>query len=164
MTTYFPVRRSSSGAPQFSPTLDGNQYTVIVRWSLFGQRYYVDCYDQSGTLQFSRPLIESPGGQTIQTLAYDELSGLAQGTTDAPHGFQIGSTTMLTVSGAAPDVYNGSFLVLATGPDTFSYPLVVSADPGAASAAGVLSYDISMTAGYFASTLVYRNGVFAVSP
>ena len=164
MTTFYPVQQSTIGPPQFTATLDGNPYIVTVVWSLFGQRYYVNCFDLSGNLQFSRPLIESLPGLTISTLAFDELTGLVLGTTDQPHGYKIGSTTQLTISGASPDIYNGTFLVFAAGPSSFSFPLSVSSDPGAATAAGVLSYIISIAAGYFNSTLVYRQGQFEVSP
>lgn len=163
MTT-FPVAPSNTGPPQFTPTFDGDQYIVRVVWSLFGQRYYVSCYDLFGNLIFNVPLTESPTGVDIQTLDYDELSGLAEGVATGPHGFKTGSTTRLTIAGASPDIYNGTFLVLATGPTSFSFPLTVSSYPGPATMAGVLSFDISMSAGYFTSTLVYRNSSFVVSP
>lgn len=164
MTTFYPVQRSLVGPPQFNPTFDDNQYVVSLRWSLFDQRYYVQCLDLVGTLIFYEPLIESPGGISIESLSYDTLQGVVNGTTNGPHGFKIGSTTRLTVSGTAPTDYNGSFLVLATGPDAFSYPLTVDTVPDPASVSGVLSFDISIAGDYFSSTLVFRNGQFEVSP
>lgn len=163
MTTYAFIP-SASSAPQFTPTLDGNQYNVSVIWSLYGQRYTVLCKDLNGNVIFNVPLIESPASQAIETLAYDELQLQAIGQTSEPHGLSIGSTTRLTISGASPAVYNGTFLVLATGADTFSYPLSASVTPSTATTPGSIGYQISLTAGYFASTMVYQNGAFTVSP
>jgi hypothetical protein len=163
LTTAYPFTPSYQGRPQFTPTFDGNQYNVFLTWSLYGQRYRVDCYDLSGNLIFETPLNESPAGVQIETLSFDDLHLCAVGMTIDPHGFAVGSTTKLTISDASPDVYNGTFLVLATSANTFSYPLAID-DPGAASQPGVLSFDMSMTAGYFSSTLLYRSGVFYVTP
>jgi hypothetical protein len=131
---------------------------------LFGQRYYVFCYDSSGVQVFSRPLIESLPGIQIDVISYDELSGLAIVTTDQPHGFKIGSTSNLTIAGATPDTYDGTYWMLATGPTTLSFPLAVSSNPGQTTVGGTLSFIISMTAPYFNTTMVYRNGQFEVSP
>jgi hypothetical protein len=164
MTTYYSVQPSQTGAPQFTATLDGLQYTIQVKWVLFGQRYYVFCYNSSGVQVFSRPLIESLPGIQIDAISYDELSGLAIVATDQPHGFKIGSTTNLTIAGASPDTYNGTYWMLATGANTLSFPLSVSSNPGQTTVAGTLSFIISMTAAYFNSTMIYRNGQFEVSP
>lgn len=45
---------------QFQPTLDGQPYTCIVLWNVFGQRYYVSCYTLAGALVFSLPMVGSP--------------------------------------------------------------------------------------------------------
>jgi len=164
MTTFYPVQPSISGAPQFTPTLDGNPYSVSVIWSLNGQRYYVNCSDLSGNLIFSRPLIETLPGLQIDALSYDELSGFSFVTTDQPHGYAIGSTISLTISGAVPDAYNGTSVMLATAPGTLSFPLSAAANPGPAMIGGALNYLISICAGYFQSTMVYRNGQFEISP
>jgi hypothetical protein len=64
---------------QFQATLDGSSYNCLVTWNLAGQRFYVSCYDLSGNLVFSLPLIGSPsfydiniaGGYfTTSTLVY----------------------------------------------------------------------------------------------
>jgi hypothetical protein len=163
MTVYSFVP-STKSPPQFQPTLDGQQYLVQVIWGLFGQRYYVKCSTIQGVLIFFLPLIESPGGQAIESLVWDEPSGLVKGATSIPHGFRLGATVALTVSGAAPVVYNGQQLVFITGPSSFEFPLAPGADPGAATIAGSLSFNISLTAGYFNSTMVYRNDAFEVNP
>lgn len=163
MTTY-PFVPSTSGAPSFQPTLDGNPYTVTIVWSLFGQRYYVQCTTLQGALIFLVALTESPGGQAIETLAWNELTGNVEGTTPVPHGYSIGATIELTISGATPSQYNGQQLVFITGTSSFEYPLDLALDPGPATTPGALSYDISLCAGYFDSTMVFRNSAFEITP
>lgn len=67
----------------FSPTLDGQVYNIVITWSLFGQRWLVNCYDLSANLVFARPLRASPdaydiniaGGYfVLSTLIYRESS------------------------------------------------------------------------------------------
>jgi hypothetical protein len=49
-------------------------------------------------------------------------------TTAAPHGFTTADTLQLTIAGATPAGYNGTFLCAVTGASTFTYPL--SVNPG----------------------------------
>jgi hypothetical protein len=53
----------------FQPTLDGQVYNIVITWSLFGQRWLVNCYSLSGTLIFARPLRSSPADQDINIAA-----------------------------------------------------------------------------------------------
>jgi hypothetical protein len=64
MTT-FAFTPSQTAAFTFQPVLDGSTYNVVVTWNIFGQRYYVNCYDLSGNLIFALPLISSPVGTPI---------------------------------------------------------------------------------------------------
>ena len=162
MTTYFPFTPSSRAAPQFRPTLDGTVYTVVVTWNVFGQRYYVNCYSQDGGRVFTLPLIESSEGIAIQTLSWDPTSHTVQATALAPHGLKLGSVVNLVITGCNPTSYNGSYACAVTSPTTFTYPMQF--DPGLLMSAGAANYLVSMTAGYFSSTLVYRARQFEVSP
>ena len=65
MTTYTQFTPSVSQNFSFQPTLDGQVYNVVVTWSLFGQRWLVNCYDLSGALVFARPLRSSPNNADI---------------------------------------------------------------------------------------------------
>lgn len=65
MTTRTQFTPSVSQNFSFEPTLDGQVYNVVVTWSLFGQRWLVNCYDLSGTLIFARPLRSSPNNMDI---------------------------------------------------------------------------------------------------
>ncbi|MDR3449357.1 MAG: hypothetical protein P4M15_06370 [Alphaproteobacteria bacterium] len=74
MTTYFPFAPSLRQAPQFSPTLDGSTYNCVCFWNLFAQRYYLNCYDGSGTLVFSRPIVETAPALAIETMTWIGLT------------------------------------------------------------------------------------------
>ena len=162
MTTYTDFQPSTQQAFQFQPTLDGNVYTVIVTWNLFGARYYINVYSLDGTLILCTALAGSPTGVAIESLDW----GLGQVfvTTSVPHNYDVGDTLELSIAGCEPDAYNGAYRCLVTGPDKLVYPL--STDPGAATSLGVVNYDISMVEQYFASTLVFReaSSQFEVSP
>ncbi len=163
MTTYFPFAPSRRNVPQFAPTLDGQQYSCTCSWNLFGQRYYLTCFDQTGTLVFSKPVVDTPAAAPINSLAWNGLSNKVTATTQAPHGYKIGSLVELTITGCAPDAYNGVFMCVITGVSAFTYAMV--ANPGANVVAGAYSQIIDIAAGYFqTSTIVYRNQTFEVSP
>jgi hypothetical protein len=54
---------------QFQATLDGVAHTIRVTWNLFGERYYVNCFTQTGARVFTLPLIGSPEGYDINLAA-----------------------------------------------------------------------------------------------
>jgi len=53
----------------FQPTIGAQQYTVVVVWQLFGQRWMVNLYTLQQALVFSRPLRASPENYDINLLA-----------------------------------------------------------------------------------------------
>lgn len=65
--------------------------------------------------------------KAITTLAWS--GSVVTVTTSAPHGWTIGQTFPVTIAGAAPTGYNGTYTGTVTGASTFTYPLV--ANPGA---------------------------------
>lgn len=159
----YPFIPSSTGTPpSFQPNFDGEQYTVSVVWGLFGQRYYIKCVDMNGNTVYQQPLIESVPGQQIASLAWNEITQVVNGTTVNPHGYQLGATIALTIAGATPSEYNGTWRVLITGANAFSYPGAFTDDPGPSGVAGTLAFVIDMNKPYFSSPLVYVNGQFAV--
>ncbi len=153
---------SNVPAPSFSPTLDGNAYKVQVVWNLFARRYYLNCYDGSDAIVFSVALVSSPASMVIQTLSWNPASLLVTATTTLPHGLPIAATVDLTIAGANPDAYNGAYGCFVTGTNAFQYS--IPSEPGPVVSPGAASYLISMCAGYFSSTLIYRGGQFEVSP
>src|SRR5271166_5419692 len=60
--------------------------------------------------------------------------GVVSVTTSSPHGYPTGITVYLTIAGATPDGYNGTFLATTTGSSAFSYPL--TNNPGSATTIG----------------------------
>lgn len=54
---------------QFNPTLDGDVYAGVVRWGLFGQRWYLFLSDLNGDLVVTLPLIASPNDYDISLVA-----------------------------------------------------------------------------------------------
>lgn len=50
---------------QFQPTLDGNVYTGIVTWNVFGRRWYLNLYALNGTRVLTVPAVQSPDDYDI---------------------------------------------------------------------------------------------------
>lgn len=163
--TDFIFTPSNQGPPfTFQPVLDGQNYTALVQWLAFGQRWYLSLYEGSSVDPiFNLPLIGSPGGVAIQSLSWN--AGLVSVVTDQPHGYRLAQTVKLTIAGCAPDAYNGVFKCLITSPQKMTYAL--DNNPGQATTVGQVSFDINMAEGYFSeSTLVYREAsqTFEVRP
>lgn len=169
MSTFVNFAPSTAAAFQFQAILDGQAYNVVVTWLLFGRRFYVNVYSLGGALVVSQPLISSPTGQSLGSLAW--AGGKVQATTLVPHGLRVGSVVALTIAGASPDAYNGLQDCLVTGPSSFSYTLATN--PGAASVFGTAAFNINLVGGQagpngtpFTSTLVFREAAqqFEVHP
>jgi len=150
------------GPFQFSPTLDNTVYNAIVTWNLSGRRFYLNLFSLDGVRILTTAVVGSPTGFNLASLVWE--LGEVTVTTEVPHGHQVGETVRLDISGVSPAGYNGSYYALITGPSTFTYRL--PAFPGSVTTFGLVDYNISLVAGFFASTLVYRqaNNQFEVSP
>jgi len=105
----------------------------------------------------------SPTAQTISSIT--RVTTTATLTTAQPHRLMTGM--QVTVSGATPAQYNGTFTITVTGANTFTY--VMGSDPGA-SAAPVGSYTVAsafarITDADFpgADTVTFLNQRFIVS-
>ena len=91
------------------------------------------------------------GALAISSITW--LSSVATVTTAAPHGFTISDTIPLTISGATPAGYNGTFTCTITGASSFTYPL--ASNPGSESIPGVYTLEdvselLAMVATFFA--------------
>jgi hypothetical protein len=73
-----------------------------------------------------------PAPLALTSLAW--AAGVVTATTTAPHNIPNGQVVPLTIAGAAPAGYNGTFQCTSTGASTFTYPL--AANPGAETAPG----------------------------
>lgn len=160
MTSYYLFQPSTTSAPSYIVTLDGNQYKLIVTWNIFGKRYYVNCYALTGELIFNVPLMETPGSIALDTLGWDVASQLVTATTTVPHKIPVGTVAQATITGCNPETYNGDFEVYIEDDYTFTY--FVADDPGAAVSPGSINKRISMSAGYFSTAVIYRNSQFEV--
>lgn len=162
MTTYYQFSPSRVTAPTFTPTLDGNQYIITVVWNISARRYYVIGQTMDGQLIFAVPLVESIPSIPISEAIWDRQNARAVVTTTYPHPFVIGAPVIISVSSMTPSGYNGSGFALPLSNTEICYP--VATDPGEVTVVGVVDYLINMVKPYFQSTLVYRNGMFEVSP
>ncbi len=95
----------------------------------------------TNTTQFTSSMITQPsdltpllnGTKSLSTLTFS--TGTVTATTTTPHGFTIGDSLYLTITGATPVGYNGIFLCTITGASTFTYTLV--SNPGTMTLPGV---------------------------
>lgn len=166
MTSYYTLTPTPNAPFQFSPTLDGNIYNVVVPFLAAGQRYYLNIYTLAGDLVAAVPVVASPVALNIEGIVWDQSTNSAILTTISPHNYSVGATLVLTVSGCVPDAYNGTFTCLVTSPTEISYTLP-SGYPGAVTTLGAIGKNINLVAGYFTtSTMVFREGMnyFEVSP
>ena len=60
MTTFVQFNPSPYANFQFNPELDGTSYTATCTWNTYSSRYYINIYDNYGTLIVTNPLIASP--------------------------------------------------------------------------------------------------------
>ena len=151
---FTPAIAPSSPPFQSQATLDGNVYNFQVTWNPYSQCWYVDLIALDGTLVFHEPLIASDNPVPLAGLAWNaDDAGTVTATTAAPHVLPLGVPVDLTISLAVPTAYNGLYRVVATGPTTFTYPL--ADDPGIATVVGSWGREMSLTAGYFGSTMAY---------
>jgi hypothetical protein len=159
--TFIDFVPSQIQAPQFNLTLDGNTYTAVITWNLFAQRYYITILSLEGTVIVTEALVGSPIPIAISSVSW--ANGKAIVRTAAPHGLRFAQSAIRTISGMAPDAYNGTFQVFAIDRSTFSFPL--AANPGAATGIGAVENNINLVAGLFTSTLVFRaaNNQFEVT-
>jgi hypothetical protein len=162
MTSYYPFIPSNRKAPSFMAIFDGQSYTISILWNVSSQRYFVNCQSPGGTLVFMVPLVETLIGSRIKSLVWNDVNGVVITTLVAPHNFPIGEIVNIDIIQAVPSTYNGSGMAMITGDITFTYPMIQN--PGQMQQGGVVNFLISMTKGYFNSTLVFRNMQFEVSP
>ena len=141
----------------FQASCDNNQYNFFCPWNTFGQRWYIQCIDQSSNLIFHQPIIGS--GTTCFPLASITWSlndgGTAIATTMAPHGFSLGTQPNLSIGGSTPSGYNGTYSCAILTSTSFSYP--VPTYPGPVTSLGAVFDSVNLLAGFFQYTrLIYR--------
>lgn len=156
MTTYYAFTPNTTSTFQFQPTLDGEVYQAIIVWNLWGQRWYLNLYANSGPLVVAEPVISS----------VDQVTSITLTTTQDEYTATVSSATGLLANQAiaSANVPAGTTIqVLAGTTVRLSQPATATGtDPAA-----VFSFDVNLLAGYgFASTLVFRDSSqnFEVNP
>lgn len=101
----------------------------------------------------------------IQAYALEWIRGVVIARSEDPHKFPLGSVVELTIANAVPTGYNGKYFCVISGPDEFRFGLPTNPG-GPSTVSGTYSQDISLTKGYFDSTLIYRkySQRFEISP
>jgi hypothetical protein len=102
------------------------------------------------------PLLTQP--QTNSTLAW--ASSVVTVTTAVAHGYPTGALINLTISGANPAGYNGTFLATITSSTQFTYPL--TGNPGAQVSAGTTVNAFVTQLGAMVNTFYDQNGLLSV--
>jgi hypothetical protein len=77
------------------------------------------------------------GGYAITSITW--ASSTATVTTTAPHGFTNGDTLLITIVGATPTGYNGTYTATVTSASVFTYPL--SVNPGSSDSIGTYTVE-----------------------
>jgi hypothetical protein len=162
MTTYFQFLPSNRKAQSFMPTFDGTLYNVTVVWNISAQRYYINCKDISGNLIFMVPLIENMNPFPILDMSYDLQNHRVLAEIGSQYTFKAGRVLYASVINCVPTEYNGTGFIYILSKNQIVYPLPV--DPGPNTVLGVVEYYMSITKGYFQSTMIFRNGYFEVNP
>lgn len=162
MTTFTKFNPLLDAPFVFTATLDGATHNVIVWWNTWAQRWFVTVTDNGGNLVFTKALVSSQGLQPIATLSW--AAGTVTIMSGTPLQYPVGALVPLTFYNTTPNAYNGPNLCAVVNRTTLSYPMPTN--PGIATSLGGYAFDVTMTAGYFNSTLVYRPTTdnFEVSP
>lgn len=159
MSTTIPFMPSTTSAFTFQPVINGTQYTAVVTWNIFEQRYYLNLYSTAGALVICTAVVSS-GPQLGVTLTWSSQGGgLATAVTNAPHNVPVGQVANVYISQTGTD-FDGAWQVLATGPSTFTYAL---ANPDENQPlTGQLSFNVNLVALLGAGWLIYRyaSGLF----
>ena len=69
MTTIINFEPAADFNFQFNPVLDGLTYIAICPYNNYAPRYYINIFDNNGTLIVSRPIIGSPDHYDINLVA-----------------------------------------------------------------------------------------------
>lgn len=97
-------------------------------------------------------------GKAIASLAWS--GGTVTVTTAAPHGWTSGDIVPITISGAAPAAYNGTFSGTITGTTTLTYPL--ASNPGSETVPGTVALGAITELSQMGTTYFAGNGVPSV--
>jgi hypothetical protein len=72
--TVVPFQPSNDQPFTFQATVSTGTYTVIITWSLAGQRYYFNLYTLGGVLVASMAMVGSPPNGSNLDLSYGQIA------------------------------------------------------------------------------------------
>lgn len=154
---------SNFAAPRFQVTLDGQQHRVVVTWNVAAQRYYINVYNvNTGSLVCAVPLVETPPGVPLASLAWDQNLGEVIAMLAQPSYRPVGQIVQYTITNCEPVAFNGVYDCLTINDSTFSYPMAT--DPGQAVVLGSVTRCLDMLEPWFSSTMIFRRMQFEVNP
>lgn len=172
MATIVPFLPSNIVAPSFNTVFDGKNHKVVITWNISSQRYYINVYDSVGNWIITVPLISSPPPRAVLDAQYDPFLGsvvvdlVDPSLWPIPLGGPItkpGTIIEYTLEGFQPSTYNGKFRCLHIDGTQFTFPMTT--DPGPLIVLGRVSRLLNMIDTVFnISSMVYRNGVFEITP
>jgi hypothetical protein len=172
MTTIIPFLPSNLRVPRFKAALDGSIHEISVTWNISAQRYYINVYDANGVWILTTALVTTPPARNTAQASYDPFLGAVVVDLVDPQlwptpisgpWIKPGTIVEYTLEGFQPNTYNGKYRCLHISPIRFTYPM--PQDPGPLLILGRVSRLLNMVDTVFtASSLVYRNGAFEISP
>jgi hypothetical protein len=152
MTTLVDFVPSSTAPFQFQPTLNGVQYTALITWNVFGERYYLNLLDLENNLVASRALV--PSGPTFRvSLTWND--NLATIVANAPHNIPIGGVVNVRILDSGTG-YDGTFEAIAVDESTLTYALNINPNEPVA-ILGTMSFDLNLLAGYDLGLIVFHD-------
>jgi len=79
--------------------------------------------------------VDYPGYHTYSISSLTSVSTTATATTSVTHGLQVNDS--ITISGATPSAYNGTYTILTVGTNTFTYTFAGGTSPATGTISGV---------------------------
>lgn len=152
MSTFVDFAPTGTEPFQFQPILNGTQYTALITWNIFGERYYLNLYDLSNNLIVCEALTESgPMLRCALTWADNVATAVCQ----APHNVPIADVAYLRISQTDGSTYEGVYLGTAVDEVTLTFDLTTNPDQPVA-IAGTLSFDLDLLGGYGIGSLYFH--------
>jgi hypothetical protein len=142
---------STVGPFTFQPVIGGVTYNATITWNLFGQRFYLNLYDQGGNLILCTALVAS-GPRIPATFVWNSPQ-TATATTLTPHNVPLGQIAQVRMS-ETDSGFDGSVQALGTGPNTLDYTI---ANPNVAQpAVGIVDFALNLVASLQIGWLLYH--------
>lgn len=132
---------SVSGPFIFQPVIGGVNYNAVITWNLFGERFYLNLYDQGGNLLLCTAMVAS-GPRFSATFTWS--ANVATAVMQSPHNVPIGGLVQVRMS-ETDSSFDGTVQALAINATTLTYAL--SGNPDVATpATGIVDFALNLVA------------------